>query len=52
MTQFDSASLGGSNQRFGDHQNDVRYSAVVVFQLWGEVTRDARLRGHENRSYI
>src|ERR1700692_409229 len=30
MTQFDSARLGGSNRGFGDHQNDVRYSAGVV----------------------
>jgi len=33
MTQFDSAPLGGSTTRFGDHQNDLRYSAGVVFQL-------------------
>jgi opacity protein-like surface antigen len=33
MTQFDSASLGGSTRRFGNHQNDVRYSAGVVFQF-------------------
>ncbi len=31
MTQFQSASLGGSTKGFGDHQNDVRYSAGVVF---------------------
>jgi len=33
MTQFDSAKLGGSTSRFGDHQNDIRYSAGVVFQF-------------------
>jgi len=33
MTQFDSAQLGGSTKSFGDHQNDVRYSAGVVFQF-------------------
>jgi len=32
-TQFDSAQLGGSTQAFGDHQNDVRYSAGVVFKF-------------------
>jgi opacity protein-like surface antigen len=32
-TQFDSARLGGSTQGFGDHQNDVRYSAGVVFKF-------------------
>ena len=36
MTQFDSASLGGSTQGFGSHQNDVRYSAGVVFQFGGK----------------
>ena len=36
MTQFDSASLGGSTQGFGSHQNDLRYSAGVVFRL-GEI---------------
>jgi len=33
MTQFDSANLGGSTKGFGGHQNDVRYSAGVVFRL-------------------
>jgi len=33
MTQFDSAALGGSNKSFGGHQNDVRYSAGVVFKF-------------------
>jgi hypothetical protein len=33
MTQFDSASLGGATAQFGDHQNDVRYSAGVVFRF-------------------
>jgi peptidoglycan-associated lipoprotein len=33
MTQFDSASLGGSNKGFGGHQNDIRYSAGVVFKF-------------------
>jgi hypothetical protein len=33
MTQFDSANLGGSTQGFGSHQNDLRYSAGVVFRL-------------------
>jgi hypothetical protein len=33
MTQFDSASLGGSTQSFGGHQNDIRYSAGVVFKF-------------------
>jgi len=33
MTQFDSAQLGGSNTPFGGHQNDIRYSAGVVFQF-------------------
>ena len=36
MTQFDSAKLGGSTVGFGDHQNDVRYSAGVVFKFGGE----------------
>jgi hypothetical protein len=36
MTQFDSAKLGGSTAGFGDHQNDVRYSAGVVFKFGGE----------------
>jgi hypothetical protein len=31
MTQFDSARLGGSTKGFGDHQNDIRYSAGVCF---------------------
>jgi Outer membrane protein beta-barrel domain len=33
MTQFDSASLGGSTKGFGGHQNDVRYSGGVVFKF-------------------
>ncbi len=33
MTQFDSAALGGSTKGFGSHQNDVRYSAGVVFKF-------------------
>jgi hypothetical protein len=33
MTQFDSASLGGSTKGFGDHQNDIRYSGGVVFKF-------------------
>ncbi len=33
MTQFDSSQLGGSTKSFGGHQNDVRYSAGVVFQF-------------------
>jgi len=33
MTQFKSDQLGGSTRGFGDHQNDVRYSAGVVFQF-------------------
>jgi opacity protein-like surface antigen len=33
MTQFDSARLGGSTQGFGDHQNDIRYSAGVAFKF-------------------
>jgi len=32
-TQFDSARLGGTNRSFGDHQNDIRYSAGVVFRF-------------------
>jgi opacity protein-like surface antigen len=32
-TQFDSARLGGSTKTFGDHQNDLRYSAGVVFRF-------------------
>ena len=35
MTQFDSARLGGSVQAFGDRQNDIRYSAGVVFKFGG-----------------
>jgi len=31
-TQFDSAKLGGATARFGSHQNDIRYSAGVVFR--------------------
>jgi opacity protein-like surface antigen len=33
MTQFQSANLGGSTKGFGDHQNDLRYSAGVVFKF-------------------
>ncbi|HXA65338.1 MAG TPA: outer membrane beta-barrel protein [Bryobacteraceae bacterium] len=33
MTQFDSARLGGATRSFGSHQNDVRYSAGVVFRF-------------------
>jgi len=33
MTQFDSVALGGSTKSFGGHQNDVRYSAGVVFKF-------------------
>jgi len=33
MTQFNSATLGGSTQAFGNHQNDVRYSAGVAFRF-------------------
>jgi Outer membrane protein beta-barrel domain len=33
MTQFDSASLGGSTKGFGNHQNDIRYSGGVVFNF-------------------
>ena len=33
MTQFDSARLGGSTRGFGGHQNDVRYSAGIVFKF-------------------
>ncbi len=33
MTQFDSAALGGSTKGFGNHQNDVRYSAGVVLRF-------------------
>jgi opacity protein-like surface antigen len=33
MTQFDSARLGGATSGFGNHQNDVRYSAGVVFRF-------------------
>jgi hypothetical protein len=32
-TQFDSARLGGSTRGFGGHQNDIRYSAGVVFRF-------------------
>jgi outer membrane immunogenic protein len=32
-TQFNSASLGGSTRGFGDHQNDIRYSAGIVFRF-------------------
>jgi outer membrane immunogenic protein len=33
MTQFDSARLGGATKGFGGHQNDVRYSAGIVFRV-------------------
>ena len=33
MTQLDSNGLGGSTKGFGNHQNDVRYSAGVVFKF-------------------
>jgi peptidoglycan-associated lipoprotein len=33
MTQFDSARLGGATRSFGSHQNDVRYSAGIVFRF-------------------
>jgi peptidoglycan-associated lipoprotein len=33
MTQFDSARLGGATRGFGNHQNDVRYSAGVVLRF-------------------
>jgi hypothetical protein len=33
MTQFNSATLGGSTRSFGNHQNDVRYSGGVVFSF-------------------
>jgi outer membrane immunogenic protein len=33
MSQFDSAKLGGSTKAFGSHQNDIRYSAGVVFRF-------------------
>ena len=33
MTQFDSAKLGGATSGFGSHQNDIRYSAGVVFRF-------------------
>ncbi|HTB14833.1 MAG TPA: outer membrane beta-barrel protein [Bryobacteraceae bacterium] len=36
MTQFESANLGGSTKGFGDHQNDLRYSAGVVFKFGGK----------------
>ena len=36
MTQFDSASLGGSTAGFGNHQNDIRYSGGVVFKFGSE----------------
>ena len=35
MTQFNSRQLGGATKEFGDHQNDIRYSAGVVF-MFGE----------------
>jgi hypothetical protein len=33
LTRFDSAKLGGSTGSFGDHQNDIRYSAGIVFRF-------------------
>jgi opacity protein-like surface antigen len=36
MTQFDSAALGPHGANFGSHQNDLRYSAGVVFKFGGE----------------
>jgi outer membrane immunogenic protein len=33
MTQLDSSALGDSTKSFGNHQNDVRYSAGVVFKF-------------------
>jgi hypothetical protein len=33
MSQFSSANLGGSTKSFGDHQNDVRYTAGIVFKF-------------------
>lgn len=33
MTQFDSVKLGGAARAFGSHQNDVRYSAGIVFKF-------------------
>jgi hypothetical protein len=33
MTQFDSAKLSGATSGFGSHQNDIRYSAGVVFRF-------------------
>jgi Outer membrane protein beta-barrel domain len=36
MTQFDSASLGGSTKGFGNHQNDIRYSGGVVLKFGSE----------------
>jgi hypothetical protein len=33
MTQIDAAALGGATKGFGSHQNDVRYSAGVVFKF-------------------
>ena len=33
MTQFSSAALVDSTKGFGNHQNDVRYSAGVVFKF-------------------
>lgn len=35
MTQFNSRLLGGATKLYGDRQNDVRYSAGVVF-MFGE----------------
>ncbi len=36
MTQLSSAALGDSTKGFGNHQNDVRYSAGVVFKFGGQ----------------
>ncbi len=36
MTKFNSAKLGPAHGSFGDHQNDVRYSAGVVFKFGGK----------------
>ena len=33
MTQLDAAPIGGNVKGFGSHQNDVRYSAGVVFKF-------------------
>jgi hypothetical protein len=36
MSQFSSANLGGSTKSFGDHQNDVRYTAGIVLKFGGK----------------